>query len=320
MSNEVHFTLHSPKREAFAHLLNLIFPGVGLAYWRRDSRGFLWCSVTLVTCMVSITAWLLSPIIPQLFLSLLAAGWLCVEWIVFDEVRGSRPDQLTWRRHAQGLISYLGGASLCLISLALIFYVTFTRAYGLVYVQHNAMFPQILSGDVVLIDRRSGPISDLKEGQLIAYQSQMYGVTIARVIASRKGARVEVSGHEVSIDGEALTLSPQRVEMTHLIDNDRQMLRASEFFIERDSRAPQGGGERLIARATRSTHPLFKLSTSLTESTLLVLPDVRYAHDGGAMITGELIERTRLLGVPVMIVSSQYPHLEASSRRGIRTR
>ena len=182
------------------------------------------------------------------------------------------------------------------------------------------MFPQLLSGDIVLIDRRAGPINNLKEGQLVAYQSQMYGVTIARVIASREGARVEVNGHLVSIDGAALNLSPRRVEMTHLTDNDRQRLRASEFFIERDPRAPLGEGERLIAHATRSTNPLFRLSTSLRENALLVLPDVRYTHDGGVTITGELIERNRLIGVPVMVVSSRYPHPKASSRRGIRTR
>ena len=318
MSSDFHFTPHPPKSELFAHLLNLIFPGVGLVYWSRDSSGFFWCTLSLGIGVAGICIWILSPFLPQLLASLFILYWLAVEWHVFERVKRTSPDQSTWRRRAVGATPFLGLALLCLSIVLLIAYVSLTRVYSLIHIQNHAMFPHVLFGDVLLVDRRVSGDKALHSGLLVAYDSKAHGVRVARIIASHLNAQtIEINGVEISLDGKPLHLKPIDIDVPHLKDEDRQRLRSSQFFIEYLPQSSIADGW-LISRPLNSIRPPMKFSGRLGKNALLVIPDVRYPSETQELMKSvEIIDRTRVLGVPIMIVSSTHPHTYAYSRRGL---
>ena len=155
MSGDFHFRQPSPKSKLLAHVLNLIFPGVGLLYWRRTSRGARWCALTLLICLSSVGVWVLYPCLPQLFAALMGLGWFMVQWHLFDSIRVEAPDHNRWRRRGGEFLPFLGLAFLCSSLVTLIIYVSFTRVYSLIHVTDTSMYPQILPGDVLLVNRRA---------------------------------------------------------------------------------------------------------------------------------------------------------------------
>jgi hypothetical protein len=317
MSSDFHFTQHPSKSELIAHLLNLMFPGVGLIYWRRESSGFYWCILSLGLSIVGLSLWILTPFLPQLLASLFALGWLMIQWHVFDQVRELEADQSSWRRRSVGVTPFLGLAVFCLSLVCLTTYVTLTRVYSFVYIHNHSMFPQMLPGDVILVDRRIPEDQIRSVGQLIAYDSNTHGVVIARVLASNKNAKsIEIQGVSIQFDHQALTLQPIEVEVPHLCDEDRQRIRSSQFFIESLPGKSRAEGW-LVSQPLNNIRPPLKFSGRLGKNALLVIPDVRYPEQDQVIRTAEIIDRARVIGIPVMIVTSTHPHPRAYSRRGL---
>ena len=216
-----------------------------------------------------------------------------------------------------GVAPFLGLALFCLSAISLAAYVSLTRVYSFVHVHNNSMFPQILSGDTVLVDRRVPDDQLQRVGQLIAYDSSSDGAVIARVIASQNSARsVEIQGINISFDGQPLVLKPVEVDVPYLQDGARQRIRSSQFFLEHLPRQASTEGW-LISQPLNSVQPPLKFSGRLGTNALLVLPDVRYPEYDQMIRSAEIIDRARVIGIPVMIVSSTHDHAHSYSRRGL---
>lgn len=321
MSGEFHFTHFTqppPKSELSAHALNLLFPGIGLSYWRRDSWGAAWSwgFLTIVTGLLA--AWILRPYLPQLLATLIIILWVSAEWYLFELVRSTTPDEPEWTRRGNKTWTFLGLGSLCSLLLSLIIYVTFTRVYTFVEVSDNSMFPQLLTGDTLLVSRRIQGGGSFESGELVAYQSASGAQRIARVITSSdQTKKVEIDRISIRLDGRPLSIKPVEIDVTHFADKARQSLRSSLFFIERSGKIePERSW--LISHPLNIVRPHYTFTGNLGNNTLLVASDVRHPSAQKDAQPAEVIDQSRVIGIPLMIVKSTYQHDEVATRRGLR--
>ena len=324
MTGEFHL-VRSPKKKAWiAHLLNLVFPGVGIMYWRRDASGLLWLFITSLSFVGLMSFWMISPFLPQLLASLLGLLWITLQWVSIQEVNQLDPLEAKWRRGPYGATPFVGVALLCVSLMSLVAYLSLTRVYSLVQVQDNSMFPTLLQGDILLVDRRVKEGEKSQVGSLVVYNSTTTGVSIARVIASPdEASRVEVNGVQVRWDDTLLRKEPVAIDVPRFQGKERERLNQRRYYLERPPMTDKGETSKNVSGwfvsepIDKPSRP-FSLSGHLGLNTLLVLPDSR--NEAGPQVggRGEIIDRARILGVPVMIVTTRSEAEEAETRRGLR--
>lgn len=321
MTGDFHLIKPQEKNEWAAHILNFIFPGVGLIYWRRGTMGLAWLGLSLGMSIGMICFWMLVPFLPQLLAALLILYWLWVEWLLIESIRGQKSTQTLWSRGGTGLPPFFGLAFLCLALFTLVFYIAMTRVYSFVHVRDMSMYPQLLKGDVLLVDRRVYEGRSFLPGEVIAYDSRETGVTISRVITSPKYAkRVEVLGAQVNLDDEKLYLMPIDIELKYLEKEENQPFLYQQFYLEYapvSIEGPSNDRTWIVSEPIDPSKGKLSLNGHLGKNTLLVLPDVRISPMNDVSHHGEIIDRSRIIGRPVMVVSSSYPHPKSDSRRGI---
>ncbi len=92
--------INTPTKSKWAaHLLNLIFPGVGLIYWRRGTAGLYWLGLSLGVSVGFISIWMLYPFLPQLLASYLALYWGLAQWVLYEKVNARAATQSIWSRN-----------------------------------------------------------------------------------------------------------------------------------------------------------------------------------------------------------------------------
>ena len=324
MAGDFHLLRHATKRVWIAHVLNVLFPGIGLMYWRRDASGLFWLSCTLTSLVALMSFWMMYPFVPQLLVSLIILFWTGVQWILFEEVSTHPPTESQWRRAPYGVAPFTGLALLCISVISLVAYLSLTRVYSWVHVRDYSMFPLLLPGDVVLVDRRVKQ-SRFQTGQLVVYNSTTTGHTIARIIASpREAKRVEVNGVQVSYDTQLVPLNPVSLKVDRFTEKEKALLSQRRFYRERPlfprSKDQSNQDKELgwfvsepIDRPTRN----LSLSGHLGRNTLLVLPDARNQRDQQVGGRGEIIDYSRVIGTPVLIINSASSDPRLATRRGL---
>ena len=321
MTGDFHMIKTLEKRAWIAHGLNIIFPGVGLIYWRRGERGLFWLGISLGFSVGLISLWMISPFLPQILIASLLAYWAIAQGYLFRCVIEEAPTETLWSRDAS-LIPFIGLSTLCLSLICFVLYIGMTRVYTFVSVRDMSMYPQLLKGDLVLVDRRSYEDHPFLIGEVIAYDSSVTGVTISRVIAApESSARVEVSSSGVSLGDRVYHLESVSVEVPHLTDfegleDDQKFL---VYFLEYPpvSSSQSEGEPWLISMPVDPKRRELSLNGHLGKNTLLVLPDQRSAPSVKLIHRGEIIDRSRVIGRPVLVISSTFTHPAASSRRGL---
>ncbi len=334
MTGDFHLIKPPQKYEWLAHLLNFIFPGVGLLYWRRDTLGLYWLGLSLATSIGLVCLWMLIPFLPQLLVALLFLYWCWAELILFEKVNNQPATQILWSRDESHLPSFFGLSMLCLALVSLTFYIAMTRVYSFVHIQDMSMYPQMLTGDILLVDRRLYEGKGFQVGEVIAYDSIAHGTTVARVIASAKEAqRVEVLGAQVALDDEKLYLKAVDLEIEYLSNDLEQPLPYQQFYQEHkplslspfdasnESKTGTDSGQSwIVSEPIDPSQGKLSLKGHLGKNTLLVLPDIRRPPSSNSGNQGEIIDQSRVIGRPIMIVRSNFPHPKASSRQGLMIR
>ena len=333
MTGDFHLIKPPHKHEWFAHLLNFIFPGVGLLYWRRDTLGLYWLGLSLTSGIGLICLWMIIPFLPQLLGLLLLLYWFWAEISLFGQVRSRPATQITWSRGESHLSSFFGLSILCLALITLTVYIAMTRVYSFVYVQDMSMYPNVLTGDILLVDRRLYEERDFKVGEVIVYDSVAHGMTVSRVVASAQEAkRVEVLGAQVTLDEEKLHLQAVDLEIKHLSNDLEKPFPYQQFYLEHrplsasyvtgyEVNQTQAKGQSwIVSEPIDPNQGRLSLKGQLGKNTLLVLPDMRQIDNREWGSRGEIIDRSRVVGRPIMIVQSSFPHPYGSSRRGLMIR
>lgn len=330
MTGDFHLIKPPHKHEWLAHLLNFIFPGVGLLYWRRETLGLYWLGLSLGASIGLICLWMIIPFLPQLLGILLLLYWLWVQLILFNRVHTQPATHIAWSRGEGHVSSFFGLSVLCLALIILTVYIAMTRVYSFIHIQDMSMYPSVLAGDVLLVDRRLYEDRDFELGEVIVYDSLAHGLTVSRVIASAKEAkRVEVLGAQVILDDEKLYLQSVDLDIEHFDNDLEKPFPYQQFYLEHrpilDSYAMESnlvdsqinGNSWIVSEPIDPNQGKLSLKGQLGKNTLLVLPDVRQVSDLSLGSRGEIIDRSRVVGRPIMVVESNFEHPYAKSRRGL---
>lgn len=279
--------------------------------------------MTLVLSVGLLVLWIFNPFSIQLLGALSLLGWSAIELHLCQQVRTSPADEVTWSLRSSERLTLLGVGLLCTSIVALTAYLTFTRVYTFVEVSERSMFPQILPGDRLLVSKTLLGSGALERGRLIVYRSALKRVRVARIMAinergQTQAERVGLNQLSVSLNGKELSLKAVTVDIPHFKDAERQVMRGSFFFIEYEDSPKQGW---LISRSLDIIEREKKFTGSLGENTLFVVSDVRAPlGDPKASPPAEIISLSQVIGVPIMIVDSTYPHEYAQTRSGLSLR
>lgn len=200
----------APRSLAAALVLTLAMPGLGHVYCGELLLGLrLWMRAFLGLTAAT-AAWVYWLFVPWLPLALLGCVYaLYLGWLFVD---------LGERISRQGPAYVPGPMNSVFVYLALFVglwagpgvlgqAVVRSARVAAVEIEDEAMFPKLLEGDIVLVDRlafrRSAPI----EGELVVVQRPEERPRVARVVATA-GRSVQLrDGHPV-VDGEPLTWEP----------------------------------------------------------------------------------------------------------------
>ena len=270
------------------------------------------------------------PFLPQLLGLLLLLCWLWVQLGLFDRVHSRPATHIAWSRGEGHVSSFFGLSILCLALIILTFYIAMTRVYSFIYVPDMSMYPSVLAGDVLLVDRRLYEDRDFELGEVIVYDSVAHGLTVSRVVASAKEAkRVEVLGAQVILDDEKLYLQSVDLEIEHFSNDLEKPFPYQQFYLEHrpiadldtieynGANSQVNGSSWIVSEPIDPNQGKLSLKGQLGKNTLLVLPDVRQVSDKRLGSRGEIIDRSRVVGRPIMVVHSSFSHPHAKSRRGL---
>ena len=317
--------INTPTKSKWAaHLLNLIFPGVGLIYWRRGTAGLYWLGLSLGVSVGFISIWMLYPFLPQLLASYLALYWGLAQWVLYEKVNARAATQSIWSRNVS-LPPFFGLSILCLSLISLVIYIGMTRVYTFVHVRDMSMYPQLLDGDILLVDRRVQAHQEFNVGEVVVYNSNSTGITVSRVIsAPKRHARVEVVGAQVKIMDQPYYQEAVTIDVEHLHGGDVRELDQSlgylRHYVEYPPVNEQLDDENywLVSEPLDPSRGQLSLTGHLGKNTLLVLPDMRTPPTNQLAHHGEIIDRSRVIGRPLIVISSSFPHPYSSSRQGLK--
>ena len=166
-----------------AWLLDLLMPGVGLYYWERKARGSRLIVCWVLYVMGVLLLWLWSPFYGVRLALYIGLPWGALTLWLWHEVRVTPPASLSWVRHVDRVSSSLGLVALAWLPICLTLQLIYARALMHIRITEDAMFPALVSGDLVAVDRRIHRPEDLKLGALVAVECKGVGPTVMRLIA-----------------------------------------------------------------------------------------------------------------------------------------
>lgn len=160
-----------------------MMPGVGLYYWERKARGSRLIVCWVLYVMGALLWWLLSP-----FHSYRLSLYICLPWgmlvlWLWHEVGRTPPAGLSWVRHVDRVVTSLGLVVLAWLPILLTLQLIFSRALLHIRVEDSSMFPVLVSGDLVAVDRRVSRPERLSLGALVAVECKGVGPRVMRLIA-----------------------------------------------------------------------------------------------------------------------------------------
>ncbi|MFZ4737930.1 MAG: signal peptidase I [Bradymonadia bacterium] len=306
-----HFEPRSPRSLAVAIVLTLAMPGLGHVYCGELSRGLrLWmfAFLGLAGFLGAWLYWLFVPWVP--LMAVLVAYALFLGWLVTD---------LHARVEATGPNYALGPANHAVVYLSLFLglwagpwllgqHIARTIRVSAVVVEDEAMFPKLLAGDVVLVDRMAYRPSPPQAGDLVVLRRSGEGPRIARVIATG-GHTVQLQSGRPVVDGEALAWEPlDELRVPNFGDGPLALSLASlSGYVERAA----AGLTYVVTYAGRP--PLDPAPVLLQSHELFVMSDNRGAEDADAIYARTTLDA--ILGRPRYVWASTSPDGELRASR-----
>ncbi len=198
---------HESRRERrpwVGTLLTFLSPGLGPMYVGRLGWGMAWNVLFvagLAMALAIVTSLEVFPLIP---LAVVGLAWLLGAWSVASSVRHTiqereQPLELESYNHwtvysAVTLLTYV-------LPLAVVFVITHQYVWTLQTVSNGAMYPNLLSGDTVLVDRRAFDARSPERGELVAVEREG-SPWIVRRIAARADDSIRVEGYTFHVNGQ----------------------------------------------------------------------------------------------------------------------
>lgn len=252
----------APRSFAAAIALTLAMPGLGHVYCGELLLGLrLWMGAFLVLS-VSAAAWVYWLFVPWLPLALLGTvyalylGWLFVDLAERIERLGPAYVPGPMNHVPVYLMLFCGlWAGPFLLGQS----VVRAARVAAVEIDDEAMFPKLLEGDIVLVDRLAFSRTPPVEGDLVVVQRPEERPRIARVVATA-GRSVQLrEGHPV-VDGEPLAWEPLEalrvpnfgegplaLTLASLTGYLERALEGGSYVVTYSGRAPRGPEPALVA-------------------------------------------------------------------------
>ena len=163
--------------------LDLLMPGVGLYYWERKARGSRLVVMWVAYVMGALALWLWRPFHSDVLTLWIALPWGGLTLWLWREVSVTQGAELSWLRRSERLSSSLALVCLAWLPIGLTIELISSRVTLFVRVQDHSMFPSLLRGDLVAVDRRTSVLDELKPGALLAVECKGQGPVLMRLQA-----------------------------------------------------------------------------------------------------------------------------------------
>ena len=165
----------SQRSPVLAFLLTLLCPGLGAAYLGKPLRGLLTCLLFVCGAGAFVSAWTELKFFPALPLLVLLSGWAVLAVLLgADAAQSARRAGSSYILvGANHLVVY---ATIFLLAFALPLLVlthhTGTRLWTLVWVRGDSMYPTLVDGDLLLVDRTAYYEATPNAGDLVLFRDQ----------------------------------------------------------------------------------------------------------------------------------------------------
>ena len=293
-----------------ATLLAFVCPGVAYMYVGRLRRGVLANVgfVLLVEVFVGLMSWL--KFFPVLPLIVFAIGWLILCGLVALDVREIiAEEELAHEYLLKAYNHWLTYALMGLVTfaapIAISLHLTERHFLTATPVRHAGMYPTLLRGDVVLLDRRGFPEGP-ERGDIVAVSADKPAAPIHLLrVVGLHGDIIRVEGGMLYINDEPVEHVPfelgeqgaevARPDMLAMVEHnqkERYLIAMARGAVSRASTSPTrlGKQEMFLLSDNRSQAPLSERS-----------PPIRDSRNFGA------IGADKLRGEPLYILWSQDP-------------
>ena len=294
------------KRIGLAHALNLFMPGVGLLYWGRGNEGAYWIFGISLSLSTTLVLWSFTSLHPRCLLWCLGGIWIYIQYIVYKKILETPQAEQKWSRYPRSILPYITLALLALTPVIAATYLSFGRIYTFVRVHDQLMFPKILKGDLVAVNRLAFGGDMPPVGSTIAIQCPNYGVSIRRVIASGPAlakqaahkVKINRSSQQLVVDRQKLQQDPIQYDVSLFTSSERKFKAKLTSYLE----IPLNSiGQPYIVAYPRNQYKKnnsndnVNLTYTLKSREILVLPDVRNLNIEGADCAG-VISESKVLG------------------------
>lgn len=196
----------APRRLWVALALTLLMPGLGHIYCGLVRRGLVvWASTGLVAVVAVLVwaRWLFVPVVPA---AVLVAAWGLVQMaLAGDLARWCEREASAYRvRPINHGLTYAGLFLGLMVLPSLILQQAVSRwLVASVVVADQGMFPKLLEGDRILVDRRAYDGAAPQPGDMVAVGAVPSGPLVLRVVAV-EGQTVYLRDGRPVVDGESM--------------------------------------------------------------------------------------------------------------------
>ncbi len=218
----------SPRNLGVATLLTLLNPGVGYAYVGRLTQGLVYDLVLALLVAVAIIAQAHYRFMPLLPAGCVIVGWTVLSAIAALDVRAILREEGTEEYLLRPFNHWLPYTAIFVLCTLLPVYVSvdtaLTRLWMIRPALHDGMFPTLLLGDVLLVDRRALGDDRPAIGDIVSISADEPGAPVhhLRVIA-RAGEKVRVEDRALYIDNEPIAQTDAQEDVTSQLPSNEAL-------------------------------------------------------------------------------------------------
>lgn len=286
----------SPRRPWVAAVLALLSPGAGWAYVGRLGLGLVWNTALVLLWAGFILVWATRKFYPGPPLLVFFGGWLLlIVMSAADVARTARRDGPTYvLRDANHAVVY-GAVALFtfIMPLAGLHHFALKSFWSVTPVEDDAMYPTLVAGDRILVDRITFEHRAPVAGELVTFTLEAGPERIARVVG--------VPGDAIVIADGVIFVNDTPVVRRRLDGPARQAIEeiAGNFVPELGHFVEERGRLAYHITLPRTSFDAAAEEWHLDEDEFLVLHDNR-SRPGDSRRVGP-VERDEITGRPVFV-------------------
>ncbi len=294
---ESHYLGEPRERVPLAALgLSLLSPGSGWAYVGRLGVGLLWNSALVCLWAGFVFVWATRKFYPGAPLIAFAVGWICLlAMSAFDVYRTAQKAGGAYvLRESNHALVYVAVAVFSFaMPLAGLHYVAFESFWKVTPVEDNSMYPTLVAGDQLLVDRVTFAHRAPVAGELVTFALEDGAERVARVVGE-PGDSIVLSDEFIFVNDSPVVrrrLAPGAAALVEGIAGARR--EELGHFIEEQGRLTY---HIALPRVSYDAHPA---EWQLANDEFLLLHDNRAALDDSRRVGP--VDRSSITGRPLFI-------------------